>query len=68
LISPAQHGNAMVEQFFEEHRDLRLFDIRLKDKGQEYLNSHKTEIISILSDIDLKIRGNLMSRSTGDQG
>jgi hypothetical protein len=32
------------------------------------LNSHKTEIISILSDIDLKIRGNLMSRSTGDQG
>jgi tetratricopeptide (TPR) repeat protein len=68
LISPAQHGNAMVEQFFEEHRDLRLFDIRLKDKGQEYLNSHKTEIISIFSDIDLKIRGNLMSRSTGDQG
>jgi tetratricopeptide (TPR) repeat protein len=68
LISPAQHGNAMVEQFFEEHRDLRLFDIRLKDKGQEYLNSHKTEIISILSDVDLKIRGNLMSRSTGDQG
>ena len=66
LISPAQHGNAMVEQFFEEHRDLRLFDIRLKDRGQEYLNSHKTEIISILSDIDLKIRGNLMSSSTGD--
>lgn len=66
LISPAQHGNAMVEQFFEEHRDLRLYDIRLKDKGQEYLNSHKTEIISILSDIDLKIRGNLMSSSTGD--
>jgi tetratricopeptide (TPR) repeat protein len=66
LISPAQHGNAMVQQFFEEHRDLRLFDIRLKDKGQEYLNSHKTDIISILSDIDLKIRGNLMSRSTSD--
>jgi tetratricopeptide (TPR) repeat protein len=66
LISPAQHGSAMVEQFFEEHRDLRLFDIRLRDKGQEYLNSHKTDIISILSDIDLKIRGNLMSRSTND--
>jgi tetratricopeptide (TPR) repeat protein len=66
LISPAEHGNAMVQQFFEEHRDLRLFDIRLKDKGQEYLNSHKTDIIGILSDIDLKIRGNLMSRSTSD--
>ena len=68
LISPAQHGNAMVEQFFEEHRDLRLFDIRLKDKGQEYLNSHKTDIISLLSDIDVKIRGNIISRSASEQG
>ena len=68
LISPAQHGNAMVEQFFDEHRDLRLFDIRLKDKGQEYLNSHKTDIISLLSDIDVKIRGNIISRSASEQG
>ena len=67
LISPAQHGNAMVEQFFDEHRDLRLFDIRLKDKGQEYLNSHKTDIISLLSDIDVKIRGNIISRSASEQ-
>lgn len=68
LISPAQHGNAMVEQFFDEHRDLRLFDIRLKDKGQEYLNSHKTDIINLLSDIDVKIRGNIISRSASEQG
>ena len=68
LISPAKHGNAMVEQFFDEHRDLRLFDIRLKDKGQEYLNSHKTDIIGLLSDIDVKIRGNIISRSASEQG
>ena len=62
LINPAKHGNAMIEQFFDEHRDLRLYDIRLKDKGQEYLNSHKADLITLLSDIDAKVRGNLMSR------
>jgi tetratricopeptide (TPR) repeat protein len=56
LISPAKHGAAMIEQFFDEHRDLRLFQIRLKDKGQEYLNSHKTDFINLLSDIDAKVR------------
>lgn len=56
LISPAKHGSAMIEQFFDEHRDLRLFQIRLKDKGQEYLNSHKTDLIKFLSDIDAKVR------------
>src|ERR671913_452636 len=39
LINPMKHGSAMIEQFFDEHRDLRLFQIRLKDKGQDYLNS-----------------------------
>ncbi len=63
LIDPSQHGNAMIEQFFDQHRDLRLYDIRLRDKGQEYLNSHKTDIIGLLSEIDVKIRGNIMSSS-----
>ncbi|HYA84426.1 MAG TPA: tetratricopeptide repeat protein, partial [Candidatus Bathyarchaeia archaeon] len=33
LINPTKHGTAMMEQFFDEHRDLRLFQIRLKDRG-----------------------------------
>ena len=45
----------MIEQFFDEHRDLRLFQIRLKDKGQEYLYSHKSDLINLLSDIDAKV-------------
>src|ERR671926_192576 len=56
LISPAKHGSAMIEQFFDEHRDLRLFQIRLKDKGQEYLNSHKPDLMKLIMDIDAKVR------------
>lgn len=66
LISPAKHGSAMIEQFFDEHRDLRLFQIRLKDKGQEYLNSHKPDLIRLLSDIDAKVRSGPVPRSNKD--
>lgn len=62
LINPNKHGTAVLEQFFDEHRDLRLFQIRLRDKGQEYLNSHKDDLIKFLSRMDTKIRGNLVSK------
>jgi len=66
LINPAKHGTAMMEQFFDEHRDLRLFQIRLKDRGPEYLNSHKPDLIKLLTDIDAKIRTGPVSRLTKD--
>lgn len=66
LINPAQHGNAMIEQFFDEHRDLRLYNIRLKDRGQEFLNTHKTDLIDLFSEIDVKVRGNIMSSSASE--
>jgi hypothetical protein len=42
----------MVEQFFDAHRDLRLYKIRLQDKGQEYLNAHKSDLIDLITKID----------------
>jgi Flp pilus assembly protein TadD len=66
LINPAKHGTAMMEQFFDEHRDLRLFQIRLKDRGPEYLNSHKPDLTKLLTDIDAKIRTGPVSRLTKD--
>src|SRR5918999_1404606 len=52
LVSPTKHGNAMMEQFFDEHRDLRLYKIRLQDRGQEYLNAHKSDLIDLITRID----------------
>jgi tetratricopeptide (TPR) repeat protein len=66
LINPAQHGGAMIEQFFDEHRDVRLYHIRIKDRGQEYLNSHKTDLINLLSEMDAKVRGNIVSSSASE--
>jgi hypothetical protein len=47
----------MVEQFFDEHRDLRLYKIRLNDRGQEYLNANKSAILGLIDKIDGKVRG-----------
>ncbi|MDP9289759.1 MAG: tetratricopeptide repeat protein [Thermoproteota archaeon] len=66
LINPTKHGTAMIEQFFDEHRDLRLFQIRLKDKGHEYLNSHKPDMTKLITDIEAKMRTRPVSRSAKD--
>ena len=56
LIDPAKHGGMMMEKFFDAHRDLRLYKIRLHDRGQEYLNAHKSELIDLITAIDGKVR------------
>jgi tetratricopeptide (TPR) repeat protein len=56
LIDPAKHGGMMMEKFFDAHRDLRLYKIRLHDRGQEYLNAHKSELIDLITTIDGKVR------------
>ncbi len=66
LISPAKHGSAMIEQFFDEHRDLRLAQIRLRDKGQEYLNANKQPLIDMISKIDMKVRSGPVSKPAKD--
>ena len=66
LINPSIHGSTMIEKFFNEHRDLRLYQNRLRDKGQEYLNSHKTDFIKLINEIDSKVRGTHFSNNIVD--
>ena len=63
LTNPSKHGNTMIEQFFDQHRELRLYQARLADKGQEYLDSHKSELTSLLEDIIEKVRSGPLSRT-----
>jgi len=63
LISPTKHGNTMIEQFFDQHRDLRLFRIRLESNGQEYLISHRSDILEVLTGVIEKVRRNPVSKT-----
>ncbi len=55
LIEPKEFGNLLIENFFEEHRDLRVYQIRMKDRGQDYLNANKDNIIELLTNIEAKV-------------
>ena len=57
LLNPILHGTLILDNFFEEHRELRLYNSRLREKGQEYLNSNKDEISKFMLEMDKKIRG-----------
>lgn len=63
LTNPSKHGNTMIEQFFDQHRDLRLYQARINDKGQEYLDSHKSELTALLENIIEKVRSGPLSRT-----
>jgi tetratricopeptide (TPR) repeat protein len=56
LLNPVLHGTVILENYFEEHRELRLFNNRLREKGIEYLNIHKEEISKFMLEMEKKIK------------
>lgn len=55
FIDPSKFGQAMIEQFFEEHREIRLWKIRLKDRGVDYLQDNKQKMINLFDNVEATI-------------
>ena len=64
FIDPTKHGQQMIEQFFEEHREIRLWKIRLKDRGIDYLQEHKQKMIDTFDNIEATVTQKLRSEVT----
>lgn len=52
----------MIEQFFEEHREIRLWKIRLKDRGVDYLIENKSRMLNIFDNIEVTITKSLETK------
>jgi len=52
FIDPKKSGEQMIENFFDEHREIRLWKIRLKDRGEEYLIDNKEKMIVLFENIE----------------
>jgi len=63
FIEPSKKGSQMIEYFFEEHRDIRLYKVRLTDKGSEYLQVNKQKIIDLFDNIEMMITKKLRTES-----
>jgi tetratricopeptide (TPR) repeat protein len=64
FIEPSKKGGQMIEYFFEEHRDIRLFKVRLTDKGSEYLQANKQKMIELMDNIEMMITKKLRNEAT----
>ena len=64
LIDPTKYGQEMIEQFFEEHREIRLWKIRLKDRGLFYLQDNKQKMLNVFDNIEVTVTKQLRSEIT----
>ncbi len=55
FIDPARKGAQMIEHFFEEHREIRLYKIRLADKGYDYLQTNKQKLLEFFDNMEMNI-------------
>lgn len=55
FIDPKKSGEQMIEQFFDEHREIRLWKIRLKDRGVDYLIENKDKMLNLFDNIEVTI-------------
>lgn len=55
FIDPKKSGEQMIEQFFDEHREIRLWKIRLKDRGIDYLIENKDKMLNLFDNVEVTI-------------
>ena len=55
FINPTKSGEQMIENFFDEHREIRLWKIRLGDRGEDYLIENKDKMLTLFDNIQITI-------------
>ena len=52
FIDPKKSGEQMIENFFDEHREIRLWKVRLNDRGADYLAENKEKMMVLFENIE----------------
>ena len=61
FIDPAKSGEQMIENFFDEHREIRLWKIRIKDRGVDYIIDNKESMLVLFNNIEGTVTKKLRS-------
>ena len=51
----------MIDDFLEEHREVRLFKIRLKDKGIDFLQDNQKKMLLMFENMEISVTKRLRS-------
>ncbi len=55
FVDPEKSGMHMIENFFDEHREIRLWKIRLRDRGEDYITENKDKMLVLLDNVEVTI-------------
>ncbi len=61
FIDPTKSGEQMIENFFDEHREIRLWKIRIKDRGVDYIKDNKESMLVLFNNIEGTVTKKLRS-------
>jgi len=64
FINPEKCGQQMIDEFLEEHREIRLYKIRLEDKGIDYLIDNKKKMLELFEKIEMQVTKKLRANVT----
>ena len=64
FVDPTKCGQEMIDDFLEEHREVRLFKIRLKDKGINFLQDNQKKILAMFDNMEITVTKKLRSDLT----
>ena len=61
LLTQTKCGQEMIDDFLEEHREVRLIKIRLKDKGVDFMQDNKKKMLSMFENMEISVTKKLRS-------
>jgi len=61
FVDPTKCGQEMIDDFLEEHREVRLFKIRLKDKGIDFLQDNQKKMLAMFDNMEMAVTKKLRS-------
>ena len=64
FVDPTKCGQEMIDDFLEEHREVRLFKIRLKDKGIDFLRDNQKKMLALFDNMEMAVTKKLRSDLT----
>ena len=64
FVDPTKCGQEMIDDFLEEHREVRLFKIRLKDKGIDFLRDNQKKVLAMFDNMEMAVTKKLRSDLT----
>jgi hypothetical protein len=64
FVDPTKCGQEMIEDYLDEHREVRLIKIRLKDKGVDFLQDNKKKMLAMFDNMEVSVTKKLRSDLT----